>query len=71
MAMASHGLMSAKDVASRLAVSLRTFETMVSEGNAPPFARIGRLRKWRSEDVETWIDQRVARPNSEDEQKSN
>lgn len=49
-------LIDANEVAQKLGVSLRKFEYLISEGNAPAFTRIGRTRKWRPEDVGEWIE---------------
>jgi len=44
-----------------LAISLRKFEQMVAAGNAPSHVVLGRLRRWRPNDVQAWI---AALPNS-------
>ena len=48
-------LMTIKDVAELLRVSDRTVENMISEGRAPPFFRMARLRRWDPEVVREWI----------------
>lgn len=48
-------LIDAKEVAEMLGVSLRKLEQMISEGNAPEYIRLGRIRKWRVQDVHNWI----------------
>ncbi len=47
-------LLTAKDVACFLQVSLRRFEQMVASGDAPEHLKIGRLRRWRPADIEEW-----------------
>ncbi len=42
-------------VATRLVVSERTVERMVEAGKMPPPMKLGRLRRWRLADVESWI----------------
>lgn len=44
-----HGL------AIRLVVSERTVERMVEAGKMPAPMKLGRLRRWRLADVESWI----------------
>jgi len=53
-------LLTAQQVAEHLQISDRTFEHMVSSGNAPPFIRIGRLRRWRPLDLSKWIRKQAA-----------
>ena len=54
--MDSERLIGANEVAKRLGLSLRTFETLVAERKAPTYVRIGRIRKWREADITAWID---------------
>jgi excisionase family DNA binding protein len=42
-------------VAARLVVSERTVERMVLAGKMPPPMKLGRLRRWRLADLESWI----------------
>lgn len=44
-----------RGVAARLVVSERTVERMVEAGKMPPPMKLGRLRRWRLADVESWI----------------
>lgn len=44
-----------RGVAARLLVSERTVERMVEAGKMPPPMKLGRLRRWRLADVESWI----------------
>lgn len=53
-------LLTAQQVAEHLQISDRTFEHMVSTGNAPPFIRIGRLRRWRPVDLSEWVHKQAA-----------
>lgn len=56
-------LMTAREVAAYLRVSLRRFEQLVAAGEAPPFKRIGRLRRWLRDDVVRWVRDRRAPPD--------
>jgi len=53
-------LLTAQQVAAHLQVSERKFEQMVHDGHAPPFIRLGRLRRWRSGDIAEWLAARQA-----------
>jgi len=54
-------LLTAKELASTLAVSLRRLEQMIANGEAPVHLKIGRLRRWRPADVDEWtVSQRGA-----------
>ena len=48
-------LIDSKEVAEVLGVSLRKLEQMILDGNAPEYIRLGRIRKWRTQDVHDWI----------------
>ncbi len=48
-------LKSASQVAEYLQVSARKFEQMVRAGDAPSYLKLGRLRRWRMEDVMAWV----------------
>ena len=49
-------LLTVSDVARALAVSTRTVWRLVSTGELPPPQRIGkRLRRWKSTDIENYI----------------
>lgn len=52
-------LLDAKSVAKYLGVSLRTFETLIKDGNAPSFTRLGRQRRWRWEDIQYFLNHGV------------
>lgn len=49
-------LINARDIATQLGVSVRKLEQMIERGELPPYIRVGRVRKWRSQDIDTWID---------------
>jgi excisionase family DNA binding protein len=49
-------LLSADEVRAVLRISRRTFDLMVSRGEAPPHLAVGRQRRWREADVSAWID---------------
>jgi excisionase family DNA binding protein len=51
-------MLTAQQVAAHLRVSDRKFEQMVHDSDAPPFIRIGRLRRWRPCDVDAWVNAR-------------
>jgi excisionase family DNA binding protein len=53
-------LLTADDVAKLLKVSRRKFEYMVKGGEAPPFIRLGKLRRWEPTAVKTWLQKRRA-----------
>jgi excisionase family DNA binding protein len=53
-------LVTAADLARLLRVSPRKLRAMVATGQAPPSLRIGRLRRWRARDVESWLDRQTA-----------
>lgn len=58
-------LMTAREVAAYLRISLRRFEQLVAASEAPPFTRIGRLRRWLRDDVMRWVRDRRMPPHSE------
>ena len=51
-------LLTARETASRLNVSLRKFEQMVHDGEGPRFARLGGVRRWDWGDVQVWLEMR-------------
>lgn len=53
--LANDQLIDVETLAQVLQISKRHLETLLASGDAPPFIRIGRLRRWRPEDVKTWI----------------
>lgn len=52
-------LLDAIDVAHLLNISKRKFEDLIAHGGGPPYMRLGRVRRWRTEDVNTWVAERV------------
>lgn len=55
-------LIGMQEAAERLGLSLDSFRWLVHKGEAPPSLKVGRLRKFRPEDVEAWISSRVGAP---------
>jgi excisionase family DNA binding protein len=49
-------LIDIRGVARLLGCSARHFEDLVAEGKAPAPIRLGRLRKWRPEQILRWIE---------------
>lgn len=45
-----------------IGVPVRTIKHWVSEGTAPPSAKLGRHRRFRRVDIEAWIDERTDQP---------
>lgn len=52
-------LLNSKQLAKRLGISLRTLDTLNKQAQLPTCLRIGNLRRWRSEDVENWINSKI------------
>lgn len=48
-------LVSAKQFADRLGISVRTLEDLITQGKVPPFIKVGRLRRWHPEQINAWI----------------
>lgn len=48
-------LVSAKQFAERLGISVRTLEELIAQGKVPPFIKVGRLRRWHPEQINVWI----------------
>ena len=48
-------LLTVQDLATRLNVSRRMVETLLTQVDAPKPIRIGRLRRWTEEDLGLWI----------------
>ncbi len=53
-------LVSAKEFADRLGISLRTLEELILHGKVPPYIKLGRLRRWHPEQVDKWINEQFA-----------
>ena len=50
------------DVSRHLNISKRSFEQLLARGEGPRHLLIGRLRRWRSAEIEEWIEQRLHKP---------
>jgi excisionase family DNA binding protein len=48
-------LLTIHQVADRLAISLRTLESMIARGEAPPHVRVSKLRRWEPAELDAWI----------------
>jgi excisionase family DNA binding protein len=57
-------LLTVGQVASLLAISPRTVWSKVASGSMPAPVRIGRLCRWRREDIEKWVAQGCPKLNS-------
>lgn len=54
-----NALIGSKQLAKYLGVSVRTLDTLDKKGDLPPGFRVGHLRRWRLEDVENWVSERL------------
>lgn len=54
-------LLNATQVARHLGISRRTFEALIKQGDAPSFVWIGHQRRWRPQDVEEFINQKLTK----------
>lgn len=52
-------LMGKVAVAQRLGISVSSLSWLMQKGEAPRSLMVGKLRKWRPEDVEAWIAARI------------
>ncbi|WP_013630695.1 helix-turn-helix transcriptional regulator [Rubinisphaera brasiliensis] len=50
----SRSLVSTREFAEFLKISVRTLRRMISAGEVPKPTRVGRQLRWRSEDVNAW-----------------
>jgi excisionase family DNA binding protein len=48
-------LLTIHQVADRLAISVRTLESMIARGEAPPHLRISKMRRWDPAGLDAWI----------------
>jgi len=48
-------LMTIKEIADLLRLSKRTVENMIRDGRAPPFFRMGRVRRWDPDVFQEWV----------------
>lgn len=53
-------LLNADEVTRMLRVSRRTLESIISRDDGPRFLLVGRQRRWRNSDVQSWIESRIA-----------
>lgn len=53
-------LVSAKEFADRLGISVRMLEELIVQGKVPPYIKLGRLRRWHPEQLEKWINEQFA-----------
>ena len=58
-------LLDQEKAAERLGVAPKTMEAWRHRGGGPPYLKIGRLCKYRSSDLQSWIEQNVRRSTSE------
>lgn len=58
-------LVSAQELAGRLGISLRTLEKLIVQNKVPAYIKLGRLRRWRPEQVDAWINEQFARASGE------
>ena len=54
--METERLITVQELASFFGISLRTMNSHIANGDAPPSIRIGRFRRWRFSDVLAWLD---------------
>ena len=52
-------LLNVEEVTRLLRVSRRTLESIISREEGPRFLMVGRQRRWRTSDVESWIESQV------------
>lgn len=52
-------------VAKRLNCRVKTLQAWRTRGGGPPFVRVGRLVRYRDEDIRQWIEARIANSTSE------
>ncbi len=54
-------LVSTKEFANRLGISVRTLEELIVQCKVPPHIKVGRLRRWHPEQLDKWINEQFAR----------
>jgi excisionase family DNA binding protein len=54
--------MKSDELAAMLRISRRSLESLIKEGNVPPYVRVGRMRRWDPEIVSRWLLERTAAP---------
>ncbi len=63
-------LLSAKQLAERLGISLRLLEQLIARGQVPPCIRLGRLRRWSPLQVDKWIEEQIQIQETEGQAKA-
>lgn len=63
-------LVSTKEFAIRLGISVRTLEELIVQGKVPPHIKVGRLRRWHPEQLDKWINEQFARVTEEIEEEN-
>lgn len=58
-------LISAKQLADRLGISLRSLEQLISRHAAPKYIWLGGVRRWDPERVEEWLQREFERDTDE------
>lgn len=48
-----------------LGCDVKTLQAWRTRGGGPPFVRVGRLVRYRNEDIQKWIESRLATSTSE------
>lgn len=49
-------LLDSRELSKRLGIPVRTTDQWAYLGKGPAFIKVGRYRRYRSEDVEAWLD---------------
>ncbi len=57
-------LLSRTEVEAQFGIPKRFLETAVARGDGPPLVRVGRLVRYKTTDIETWIDSVRVAPSS-------
>jgi excisionase family DNA binding protein len=52
-------------IAKQLKCDVKTLQAWRSRGGGPPFVKVGRLVRYRAEDVKAWVESRRKRSTSE------
>lgn len=57
-------LLKTADVAAKLNISERSLERLILQGEAPPYIKIGRLRRWHPDELMAWINKQFSRTSA-------
>jgi excisionase family DNA binding protein len=57
------GLLTMKELAAYLNVSVSTIKDWRGRGEGPPALRVGGSLRWRREDIEAWLNENAERPS--------